>query len=212
MSSAGAQAIRPLKTNDPGIEKRACLIAAAVKVFMAQGYHASMDRIAAQADVAKQTVYNHFGSKEKLFEEVVRTIAGTFTVPLAASELSVRDALIVFASTLRARTLSPEGIGVYRALVAEAPRFPSLAKLIYKTGAQATRDALAEFLEQRMHSGEIRQADAGFSAQMLMSMLTGYERTRLLFGGKARESQFAERRECERIVDSFLRTLDVVND
>lgn len=211
MPSAASQTIRPIKASEPGTDKRSCLIAAAIKVFMAQGYHASMDRIAAQAKVAKQTVYNHFGSKEKLFEEVVRHIAGTIAVPLAATDTSVRDALIAFAVAVRARTLSPEGIGVYRALVAEAPRFPSLAKLIYRTGPHATQDALAEFLQQRMARGEVRQDDARFAAQMLMSMLTGYERTRLLFGIRAKECQMTERRECERIVDSFLCTLDVVS-
>lgn len=211
MPSAGVQAIRPLKANDPGSDRRSSLIAAAVKVFMAQGYHASMDRIAAQAKVAKQTVYNHFGSKEKLFEEVVRHIAGHIAVPLAEPDASMRDALVRFALAIRARTLSPEGIGVYRALVAEAPRFPSLAKLIYRTGPQATQDAVAEFLAQRIARGEIRQHDAQFCAQMLMSMLTGYERSRRLFGVKNRETPDTEQRECERIVDTFLRTLDVVS-
>lgn len=211
MPNAGAQAVRPSKANDPGSDKRSCLIAAAIKVFMAQGYHASMDRIAAEAKVAKQTVYNHFGSKERLFEEVVRHIAGRIAVPLAAPDASVRDALIGFAVSIRERLLSPEGIGVYRALVAEAPRFPSLAKLIYKTGPQATQDAVADFLAQRMARGEIRQHDPQFSAQMLMSMLTGYERSRRLFGVKGRECHGTEQRECERIVDCFLRTLDLVS-
>ena len=178
---------------------------------MAQGYHASMDRIAAQAKVAKQTVYNHFGSKEKLFEEVVRHIAGTIAVPLRESDANVRDTLVAFAVSIRARLLSSEGIGIYRALVAEAPRFPSLARLIYKTGPQATLDALAAFLQRRMASGELRQADAQFAAQTMMSMLTGHERTRRLFGIRARECELTEQRECERIVDSFLRTLDVLS-
>ncbi len=188
-----------------GADKRACLLAAAVKVFMAQGYHASMDKIAAQAKVAKQTVYNHFDNKEKLFEEVIRHIAGTIVVSLGEPEVSVRTALLRFAEAIRARTLSPDGIGVYRALVAEAPRFPSLARLIYKTGPQAAQDALAEFLERRIASGEIRMTDTQFAAQMLMSMLTGHDRSRLLYGikaGKANETQ-----QCERIVDCFLCTL-----
>lgn len=196
---------RQHKAAENGADKRACLLAAGVKVFMDHGYHASMDKIAAQAKVAKQTVYNHFGSKEKLFEAVIRQIAGTIVVSLGESQATVRDALVAFALAVRERTLSPEGIGVYRALVSEAPRFPSLARLIYKTGPGAAQDALAQFLEERMERGEIRKTDAQFAAQMLMSMLTGYDRVRLLYGIKA--GRVNERQRCERIVDSFLCTL-----
>ncbi len=205
---ASAMANRPSKAADNGTDKRACLLAAAVKVFMAQGYHASMDKIAAQAKVAKQTVYNHYGSKEKLFEEVIRHIAGTIVVSLGEPEAPVRTALLRFAKAIRARTLSPEGIGVYRALVAEAPRFPLLARLIYKTGPHAAQEALAQFLERRMAGGQIRKTDAQFAAQMLMSMLTGYDRARLLYGIKSSTGPASEQQQCERIVDCFLRTLD----
>ncbi|MSQ59319.1 MAG: TetR/AcrR family transcriptional regulator [Betaproteobacteria bacterium] len=206
-TEAPAVSSRAPKAADNGTDKRACLLAAAVKVFMAQGFHASMDNIAAQAKVAKQTVYNHYGSKEKLFEEVIRHIAGTIVVSLGEPDVSVRTALLRFAKAIRARTLSPEGIGVYRALVAEAPRFPSLARLIYKTGPQAAQDALAQFLERRMASKELRKTDARFAAEMLMSMLTGYDRARLLYGMKI--SRTNEQQQCERIVDCFLRTMAI---
>lgn len=199
------EADRQAKATENGAERRACLLAAGVKVFMDQGYHASMDKIAAQAKVAKQTVYNHFGSKEKLFEAVIRHIAGTIVVSLGDPQASLRSTLIRFALAVRERTLSPEGIGVYRALVSEAPRFPSLARLIYKTGAGAAQDALAKFLDERIERGEICKTDTQFAAQMLMSMLTGYDRARLLYGIKAGKTN--ERQQCERIVDCFLCTL-----
>jgi TetR/AcrR family transcriptional regulator, mexJK operon transcriptional repressor len=192
-------------------DKRAHMLAVAEKVFLSEGYHASMDTIAARAKVAKQTVYNHFGSKEGLFEAVIRHMAGTVVVSLGEPQASMRTALLGFAKAIRARTLSPEGIGVYRALVAEAPRFPSLARLIYKTGQQAAQEALAEFLDRRMASKEIRKADSQFAAQMLISMLTGYERARLLYGIKNGASPANEQQQCERIVDCFLRTLDTVS-
>lgn len=199
------------KAAESSSEKRSCLLAAGVKVFMEQGYHASMDKIAAQAKVAKQTVYNHFGSKERLFEEVIRHLAGTIVVSLGEPDVSVRSALLRFAEAARARTLSPQGIALYRTLVAEAPRFPSLARLIYQTGPQAAQDALATFLDNRVRSGEIRQIDSQFAAQMLTSMLTGYDRVRLLYGIKEKNDTASEKKKCEQIVDSFLCILDVVN-
>ncbi|UJJ32519.1 TetR/AcrR family transcriptional regulator [Halopseudomonas maritima] len=51
--------------------KRAAIIEAAVDQFQQHGYmETSMDRIAEAAQVSKRTVYNHFASKELLFDAI----------------------------------------------------------------------------------------------------------------------------------------------
>ena len=53
-------------------KKRAAILEGAIDVFIEMGYElASMDQIADTAGVSKRTVYNHFGSKEQLFQAVV---------------------------------------------------------------------------------------------------------------------------------------------
>ena len=53
-------------------KKRATILDGAVDVFISMGYElASMDKIAETAGVSKRTVYNHFGSKENLFQAIV---------------------------------------------------------------------------------------------------------------------------------------------
>src|SRR5689334_11638015 len=48
--------------------KRAAILAAAVRVFVRDGFGgATVDDIAALARVGKQTVYNYFGDKNRLF-------------------------------------------------------------------------------------------------------------------------------------------------
>lgn len=60
-----------LKTRDKS-KKRAAILDGAIDVFIETGYElASMDRISEAAGVSKRTVYNHFGSKENLFQAVV---------------------------------------------------------------------------------------------------------------------------------------------
>lgn len=55
--------------------KRAAVIQAAVAQFRAAGYEAtSMDRIAAAAGVSKRTVYNHFPSKQALFDAMLEQL------------------------------------------------------------------------------------------------------------------------------------------
>jgi len=53
-------------------QKRQTILEGAVKVFTKYGYEASsMDHIAEVAGVSKRTVYNHFPSKEILFQAIV---------------------------------------------------------------------------------------------------------------------------------------------
>ena len=53
-------------------QKRQIILDGAVKVFTEYGFEASsMDKIAETAGVSKRTVYNHFQSKESLFQTIV---------------------------------------------------------------------------------------------------------------------------------------------
>ncbi len=53
-------------------EKRKIILEGAIQVFTEKGFEASsMDKIAEVADVSKRTVYNHFQSKESLFQAIV---------------------------------------------------------------------------------------------------------------------------------------------
>ena len=55
--------------------KRAAIVQAAVEAFHTYGYYAaSMDGIAKRASVSKRTLYNHFSSKEALFDAIVEEL------------------------------------------------------------------------------------------------------------------------------------------
>jgi TetR/AcrR family transcriptional regulator, mexJK operon transcriptional repressor len=55
--------------------KRRAIMDAAAQVFLRDGYtRASVDAIAAAAGVSKQTIYNHFGDKERLLTAVTSAI------------------------------------------------------------------------------------------------------------------------------------------
>ena len=180
---------------------------AAIQVFIEDGYGASMERIAARAGVAKQTLYNQFGNKENLFAEVIRQSVDDITVSLGDLKLDLRRSLLRFGAAFRAKALSSHGLGLHRALIAEAPRFPKLARVIHEKGAANARDTLAKFLQQAMNSGQLRKTDSQFAAEMLLSMLAGFERVRLLYGVKADPTSLNEKQKCVAIVDCFLNGL-----
>ena len=109
------------------------VLKAATDSFLARGYSSSVDDIARRAGVAKQTVYHHFPSKDRLFKEVARDLAMGVLVELEGGD--VRAALLRFAVAYRERALGSAGIATFRTLVPTAPRFKALAKAMYANTA-----------------------------------------------------------------------------
>src|SRR5438128_9217522 len=131
------------------IPNRERVLRAATAAFLTDGYRSSVERIARRAGVAKQTVYSHFPSKDHLFEEVAREMAKRVLVelgPHADTRDELRAALLRFALAYRERVLCDEGIGMFRTLVAEIPRFRTLARAIYQGGPGGTTERLADSL------------------------------------------------------------------
>ena len=179
------------------------VLRAATSSFLAHGYASSVDAIARRAGVAKQTVYEHFPSKDELFKEAARGLARRVLVALDAEPRDVRATLARFALAYRRRVLGAQGIAIFRALVPEVPRFRALARSMYAAGAGETVRRLAACLHKAMDAGQLRRDDPELAAELLMGMLVGHERIKRLFGvanGRAGDAQLAQR-----IVDCFLR-------
>jgi TetR/AcrR family transcriptional repressor of mexJK operon len=75
----------------------------------------------------RQTLYNHFPSKAELFGEVIRQVTAALLITLDGKAEGLRERLLRFGIAFREKALSAEGLGFYRALVAETTRFPDLA-------------------------------------------------------------------------------------
>ena len=184
-------------------DTRTRLIQAAREAFMKEGYRASVDGIAARAGVAKQTLYNHFPSKDDLFSEAASLASAAIAVALEGETTDVRASLIRFAAMFRERVLGDEGLAMCRALTAETARFPALAQAFFAKGANQTAARLADFFGRAMADGRLRQDDPRFAAEMLMGMLGGVEHFRRLC--TAPRSDVAEDTRIVQIVDCFLR-------
>lgn len=180
------------------------LIQAAREAFMKEGYRASVDRIAASAGVAKQTLYNHFPSKEDLFADVICDGAKSILVTLEEDGRDLRERLLSFAGVFSKKVMSPEGIALYRTIMAEASRFPEVANAFYAKGPMQTLAGVTEFLSRAMKEGKLRRDDPRFAAETLMSLLAGFERTRRLHGQPPTSGE-EDRVRIARTVDCFLR-------
>ncbi|MBI3574695.1 MAG: TetR/AcrR family transcriptional regulator [Gammaproteobacteria bacterium] len=182
-------------------DTRQRLLDAACEAFREEGYQVSIDRIAARAQVARQTVYNHFPSKDALFAEVVRHAIQPVLVTLDGDG-EVRATLLAFSEAYRAKLLSSEGIAIFRTLMAEAPRFPALAKQFFRQGPQTTRKRLAEYLARAMEQGRLKRDDPDFAAEMLTAMLADFDRLRGLMN---LQTDLLKPTKSAQVVDCFLR-------
>lgn len=176
--------------------------AAALGEFCDKGYGACVDDIARRAGVVKQTLYHHYGSKDSLFREALKGLADELLVDLERRSDSLREDLLRIAESYRVKVMSEQGLALHRMMVAEAPRFPELARTLYESGFAPAWSGLARLLKQAMDRGELRQDDPELVADMLFSLLSGQERSRRLYGVCARTDQAAGR--VAQIVDCFL--------
>src|SRR5260221_12285140 len=125
------------------LENRQRVLRAAPSSFLAHGYTSSVDDIARRAGVAKQTVYHHFPSKDRLFAQVARDLAMSVLVELEGED--VRAALLRFAVAYRERALGADGIATFRIPVATRPRFNALANAIQSNTAGELVERLAQY-------------------------------------------------------------------
>lgn len=184
------------------------LIQAAREAFMEEGYRASVDGIAARAGVAKQTLYNHFPGKDELFSESAGQVSDAIVVTLDGQTDDVRATLIRFGATFRQKVHGAEGLAMFRTLMAEAARFPTLALSFFAKGPEQTAARLADFLGRAMAAGRLRQDDPRFAAEMLLGMLNNIDHFRRLSSNTPLPEEALEEPRIGQIVDCFLRAYD----
>lgn len=123
---AAAEARRPGRP--VSLEKRQALLDAAIDEFTEHGYdHASMDAVAARAEVSKRTLYNHFQSKEGLFaalvDEVARRISLSASIAYRPDE-PLGTQLLRYANESRRLMSRPANLRLLRAVLVEHIRHP----------------------------------------------------------------------------------------
>jgi len=167
----------------PGADCASRVLDAAFEVFCETGYRTSIDTVAQRAQVARQTIYNHFGSKEALFNAAMGKAVKELFAMLAAEEGDWRSRLYNFGLRFRERVLAPDAINLHRLLTSEAQRFPELASGMYESCFIYSRRQIADVLEQAMTQGALRREDPMEAAHILLDMLVSADHMRLVLGG-----------------------------
>ena len=188
--------------------KHDAILDAAKRVFLREGYSASMDLVSAEAGVSKQTVYNHFASKERLFRAIVDDLASELLdvlverVSMRADPARMLEALARRFLTL---LLMPSSAALHRMLVAEAPRFPDLAREIYLGGPARAVDELAAYLKDQNRRGTLAVDDPALAADQFFGALRGNLQLRALLNPREMPPEAEIEHALAHAVRSFLR-------
>lgn len=189
-------------------ERRAAILHAAAAVFFEQGYAAtSMDAIIERVGGSKRTIYSEFGNKEGLFTALVSEGANKALAALAVEEIggrNLRETMLEFARRLVEVYMSPTMIGVYRAIMAEALRFPELARAFYDRGPGRAAIRLAEVLEEAKDRGEIDVNDCRMVADQFAGMLRDNIHLQVVLGLRPPLSHDEMEKAAQSIVGIFL--------
>ncbi len=180
--------------------KRDAIIDAAAAIFSESGYSgASIDAIAARANVSRQTVYNQIGDKEKVFRAVVaditqRSSAGFFAVletfPDTPKDLEAD--LCAFATRLlKVAVCEPSGRWLLRLLSLEGARHPELFTTWREYGPGRKHPAMAARFAQLAHGGYLDVEDPSLAARQFMALVMSDVRADLQLGIPIPESELA---------------------
>ena len=158
--------------------KRAAILDGARAVFMREGFaQGSVDAVAAEAGVGKQTIYRHFRSKEALVQALVEAMCAPEVLQPPPRSLPAGKRLRELLLTFAVGVAAPDSVRLYRAIVAEADRTPGLGRLFWEAGPRQVRAAIAQLWGE-----EHDAAAAPIVAEQLVQLALGDAYQALVLG------------------------------
>ena len=153
----------------------------------------SLDEIAAAAPASKPTIYAHFPGKEALFAAVVARITKRMTdfEGYSLEGRSVQDRLNSLGTAIVERAIE-DTVGVTRATIAEAPRFPELSRNVHDAARNQAASTVSRLLEEATHlvarapRGPLSAKRSLATAQIFMDLILLPMLMRALLGEEAK--------------------------
>lgn len=196
----------PATPNSAVSDKREQILKGAIQVFLQRGYAGtSMDRVAAIANVSKQTIYSHFQDKEGLFTALIeRVTIGRLQAELGVElwegepEPTLRRLAIVYLQKMG----DEEYLALLRVVIGESVQFPELAQLYTRTVIQRGQHLLCDYF--KVHP-ELQLTDPEATARIFMGSLVSFLVSQEILHGK-KIMPFEQERLVNQLVKMVLRS------
>ncbi|MGB3293168.1 MAG: TetR/AcrR family transcriptional regulator [Phormidesmis sp.] len=176
------------QSNPAQSDKGRAILAGALAVFTTQGYAAaSMDRIAKAAGVSKPTLYTYFNNKEGLFIALVQQKTKDNRqilerLPTAAYLQAPPETML---SQLASRVLEEFSnnhslMTLFRLIIGESERFPTLAKTFVREVEKPMLEMLAAYLAAQP---QLNFPDPPVAARIFVGAIVHYLLTQNIMQG-----------------------------
>lgn len=189
-------------------EKRSAILKAAKETFFLEGYSgASTNEITNRAGVSKQTVYNHFKSKEELLltvvEESIAPVYEAFKEELDQS-LDLEEWLNSLAVIIIRNTVSPDMVSLARLMVGESLRFTDLAQNYLQISFGSVSSLFRPRFESAIADGLLRGTDVDEVVRRFMDLCSSDLLRRQIFCVEGPLSDASIRKHALNAVEIFL--------
>ncbi len=191
--------------------KRRAILEEAEALFLDRGFvGASVDEVAARAQVSKQTVYKQFESKAALFVAVVQGMTGQASDRVQAemgdpeTQADVIDALMGHGERLLNIALAPKLLRLRRLVISETDRFPELGRALYEGGPGRAIADLAAALQRWTDRGLLTLDEPMVAATQFNWLVMGDPVNRAMFFGAVHLSATEQQRHLTQGVRVFL--------
>lgn len=194
------------------IAKRLSVLEAASMVFCRDGFaSASLELIAAEAQVSRQTIYNHYGDKERLFIAVIKDMTERANAGLFAAISSFPDnpadleaELLEFAIRLARNCMCNRDCITLRKLIqAEGQRYPELFAPWRELGPERAWAAIAARFAKLHHAGYLEIDNPDIAARQFQALVNADLYIGTLLGEKTSDAEV--RSAATTAVRTFLR-------
>lgn len=157
--------------------KHAAILEAGACLFLRHGMSGTtMDEIAQTAGVSKLTVYNHFGTKEQLFQTVIKEKCEQHTGADLFQQfngMDLKNELIKIGRAFISLIFSEDSLSMHRIIISESSKNPIISTLFYEAGPASLKKRFADYLEHVEKVGEYMFPDKIQAASLFFSLFKG---------------------------------------
>ncbi|KDN95654.1 TetR/AcrR family transcriptional regulator [Hydrogenovibrio marinus] len=163
-------------TTKRGIARHQKLLEVATAAFLKNGYDgASVNEIVKEAGGSLGTLYRLFGNKLGLFEAVLKIKTSELFDDFESEDVwtdDIRTSLLKFGRRLQSVAHKPDGLSLYKIVVAEnSIDKQEIQQIFYTHGPQRANRLLSSYLKKQVNCNKMRIQNCDIAANQLLEMI-----------------------------------------